>query len=545
MADRRRYFRGHEDHRDPDRAPERAARSAVPGGVGSCSADDVPGHDRPDRDGRGRRRDRIGRHDGRVRGVRAPVRRPGSAGDRPPRPGRSRRSTSTPGATGRSRSRSGTSPGRSPASRSRRCSAARSTGSRPTPRAGSLLPRRRRGPSAALRLREEGFRALKIRVDPRTPKRLEEGIAAVDRDAPPGRRHDGDHGRPQPGLADGRRRDARRSTSRPPDRSPSGSPSSTCSGSRSRSTAPTWPVSPSLRAAVPGIRIAGGEMTRTYRELEAAVEADAFDVHQPDVVLAAGMSNGRRLAELALAKGRWYSPHTWTNGHRAAGQPARRGRRRRRAVHRVPVRPAGLDPGAARRLPRRADPAALGRDAVRADDARDRGRPRRGRDPAVRGMSGTAERARVSAEEWIARAAAVDAADRGVHRRAVRARGIGRDLRRHRRPRRVDDRRGRVGRRRGRRPGGRARRARRSTTGAGPTARRPTASGSSSASPSGSASSARSWPCSSRSTSASRSATRSRSTSRRAAKTIQWYAETIDKVYGEVGPTGPDALSAS
>jgi 4-guanidinobutyraldehyde dehydrogenase/NAD-dependent aldehyde dehydrogenase len=27
------------------------------------------------------------------------------------------------------------------------------------------------------------------------------------------------------------------------------------------------------------------------------------------------------------------------------------------------------------------------------------------------------------------------------------------------------------------------------------------------------------------------------------AKTIQWYAETIDKVYGEIGPTGPDALS--
>ena len=27
------------------------------------------------------------------------------------------------------------------------------------------------------------------------------------------------------------------------------------------------------------------------------------------------------------------------------------------------------------------------------------------------------------------------------------------------------------------------------------------------------------------------------------ATTIQWYAETIDKVYGEIGPTGPDALS--
>ena len=30
---------------------------------------------------------------------------------------------------------------------------------------------------------------------------------------------------------------------------------------------------------------------------------------------------------------------------------------------------------------------------------------------------------------------------------------------------------------------------------------------------------------------------------RRPRSTIQWYAETIDKVYGEVGPTGPDALS--
>jgi len=55
-------------------------------------------------------------------------------------------------------------------------------------------------------------------------------------------------------------------------------------------------------------------MTRTYRELVAALDADAFDVHQPDVVLAAGMLRGRQLAELALAKGRWYTPHTWTNG---------------------------------------------------------------------------------------------------------------------------------------------------------------------------------------------------------------------------------------
>ena len=42
-----------------------------------------------------------------------------------------------------------------------------------------------------------------------------------------------------------------------------------------------------LRASGTGVRVAGGEMTRTFPELLAAVEADAFDVHQPDVVLAA------------------------------------------------------------------------------------------------------------------------------------------------------------------------------------------------------------------------------------------------------------------
>jgi len=70
-----------------------------------------------------------------------------------------------------------------------------------------------------------------------------------------------------------------------------------------------------LRAsATLGIRIAGGEMTRTFGELIAALEADAFDVHQPDVVLAGGMLRGRTIAELALARNRWYTPHTWTNG---------------------------------------------------------------------------------------------------------------------------------------------------------------------------------------------------------------------------------------
>jgi D-galactarolactone cycloisomerase len=63
-----------------------------------------------------------------------------------------------------------------------------------------------------------------------------------------------------------------------------------------------------------GVRIAGGEMARTFEELRLAVELDALDVFQPDVVLALGVSGARTLAELALRRNRWFTPHTWTNG---------------------------------------------------------------------------------------------------------------------------------------------------------------------------------------------------------------------------------------
>ncbi len=63
-----------------------------------------------------------------------------------------------------------------------------------------------------------------------------------------------------------------------------------------------------------GMRIAGGEMARTLNELLGYLEADALDVYQPDVVLAVGMWRTRMIAELALARNRWFSPHSWTNG---------------------------------------------------------------------------------------------------------------------------------------------------------------------------------------------------------------------------------------
>jgi D-galactarolactone cycloisomerase len=68
-----------------------------------------------------------------------------------------------------------------------------------------------------------------------------------------------------------------------------------------------------LRAQT-GVRIAGGEMARDFDVLRRALEGEALDVVQPDVVLALGISGARTLAELALRGNRWFTPHTWTNG---------------------------------------------------------------------------------------------------------------------------------------------------------------------------------------------------------------------------------------
>ena len=174
---------------------------------------------------------------------------------------------------------------------------------------GMLLPPAARAESA-LRLREEGFGALKIRIDPR---RLEDGMAAVAAtrgavgdsmvimvDLNQGWRMAGDTTRSLDLVA------AREIAVRLAD------------------LGVLWLEEPlagtdlaglaALRASAPGIRIAGGEMTRSFHELLAAVDSDAFDIYQPDVVLAGGMLRTRTFAELVLARNRWFTPHTWTNG---------------------------------------------------------------------------------------------------------------------------------------------------------------------------------------------------------------------------------------
>jgi L-alanine-DL-glutamate epimerase-like enolase superfamily enzyme len=63
-----------------------------------------------------------------------------------------------------------------------------------------------------------------------------------------------------------------------------------------------------------GIRVAGGEMARSPAELLDAISAGALDVVQPDAVLAVGMLRARTVAEFAMLRHRWFTPHTWTNG---------------------------------------------------------------------------------------------------------------------------------------------------------------------------------------------------------------------------------------
>ena len=62
------------------------------------------------------------------------------------------------------------------------------------------------------------------------------------------------------------------------------------------------------------VRIAGGEMAREEHDLVQLIEQGSLDVIQPDVALAGGVTGCKRVAELAMARGVVFTPHTWTNG---------------------------------------------------------------------------------------------------------------------------------------------------------------------------------------------------------------------------------------
>jgi L-alanine-DL-glutamate epimerase-like enolase superfamily enzyme len=162
---------------------------------------------------------------------------------------------------------------------------------------------------SALALREEGFKALKIRIDRR---RVGDGLAAVNavREAV------GESMEIMVDLNQGWRMAGDVSPALPTDEV-----RRLADGLRELRV--LWLEEPLPREDVEGharlrqergIRIAGGEMARSTAELEAFEAADALDVYQPDAVLAVGIQRAAELARRVLARGRWFTPHTWTNG---------------------------------------------------------------------------------------------------------------------------------------------------------------------------------------------------------------------------------------
>ncbi len=61
-------------------------------------------------------------------------------------------------------------------------------------------------------------------------------------------------------------------------------------------------------------RIAGGEMLPTFNDVLSYLEHDLLDIYQMDCVLAIGMHRARTVAELAQHRNRQFTPHSWTNG---------------------------------------------------------------------------------------------------------------------------------------------------------------------------------------------------------------------------------------
>jgi D-galactarolactone cycloisomerase len=173
---------------------------------------------------------------------------------------------------------------------------------------GSLMPPEARA-EAALAAKERGFRAMKLRVDPR---RLEEGISTVRavREAV------GDSVEIMVDLNQAWRM--------------AGDPTPPIHPTDARNIALRlsefgvfWLEEPLPLTDVAGLRslrfpgsprIAGGEMASNPEELLRLLREDALDVFQPDVVLSVGMTRSRTIAELALLSGRSFTPHTWTDG---------------------------------------------------------------------------------------------------------------------------------------------------------------------------------------------------------------------------------------
>ena len=228
----------------------------------------------------------------------------------PGTPARSRRSRSTPGATGRSRRRCGTCSGRRAIGRWRRCSAARRIA---VPAYASWGESARSGQRAedAHALVEEGFRAVKVE------DRRASGSTKASRWWRRARAAVGDRLDIMVDLNQWWRM--------PGDIARGLDPAERAAGDRAAARygvmwveEPLAGRGPARDAAAARAHRGADRRRRDGADVRGAaaraLDEDALDVFQPDVVLALGISGARTLAELALRRNRWFTPHTWTNG---------------------------------------------------------------------------------------------------------------------------------------------------------------------------------------------------------------------------------------
>ena len=62
------------------------------------------------------------------------------------------------------------------------------------------------------------------------------------------------------------------------------------------------------------VPIAGGELNGGWHEFAVMLEKGCFDIYQPDATFGGGISDAKRVMDACIDKGLRFAPHTWTNG---------------------------------------------------------------------------------------------------------------------------------------------------------------------------------------------------------------------------------------
>jgi len=65
------------------------------------------------------------------------------------------------------------------------------------------------------------------------------------------------------------------------------------------------------RSRVP---IAGGELNAGWHEFKVMLEKGSYDIYQPDATMGGGIGDAKKVLDACREQGLGYTPHTWTNG---------------------------------------------------------------------------------------------------------------------------------------------------------------------------------------------------------------------------------------